>query len=522
METILQTELDVWLEQLDQRKSTWREMPDAKRAALLGRIRHDTRRIAELWVDVCCELKGIDPNSDRAGEEWAMGPMIFMRNLRLLEQRLHAPKRNLAGRVNRTLPGDPWDLLQWPILRGETWSGDLGTAPDVSGKLGLVLGAGNVSSIGATDVLYKMFVENQVVLLKMNPVHEPLGPVLEQAFACLIESGFLKIVSGGAREGALACQHPKVEALHVTGSHHTYEAIRKSAPGKPITAELGCVSPVLIAPGKWKPWELAYQAKHVANMLTTNAGFNCNAAQVLVTSRRWPQREKFLDELRRALAKVAPRPAYYPGARERYDGLLTQYPQAQRLGQPAPESIPWTLVPDLDPEAEQKAFQEEAFCGVLYETALDHGEEDFLLRAADFANRRLWGNLSCSILIHPSSQKTQPWRRALEGLDYGAVGINIWPGLIFALVNLPWGAFPGNTPDDIQSGVGFVHNTAGVPNPEKAVLYAPFWTPVKMPWQAGFSRMKPLARALTEFETSPSWPALARAHWEFLRGGVGM
>jgi hypothetical protein len=522
MEAILETQLDVWLDELEQRKEAWKHTTVAKRVALLGRLRHDTYRVAEEWVETCCRLKGIDPKSQRAGEEWAMGPMIVIRNLRLLEKQLQTPARHASARVTRSLPGDSWDLFQWPIFRGETWSGDAGTSPDVSGKLGLVLGAGNVSSIGATDVLYKMFIENQVVLLKMNPVHEALGPVMEQAFACLIESGFLKIVSGGAREGALAVQHPKVETIHVTGSHHTYEAIHKLVPHKWITAELGCVSPVIVAPGKWSSRQLAYQARHVAGMLTTNAGFNCNAAQILVTSKQWAQRDKFLDEVRRALGKVASRPAYYPGARDRYAGVLKEYPQAERLGPPGEDAITWTLVAGLDPEQPQRAFQEEAFCGVLYETALDHGEEDFLLRAADFCNRKLWGNLSASILISPASQKTQPWRRALEGLNYGAVGVNIWPGLIFALVNLPWGAFPGNTPDNIQSGLGFVHNTTGVLNPEKAVLYGPFWTPLKMPWKSGFPRMRSMARALTDFEYMPSWKTLLKAHWEFFRGGVGM
>src|SRR5688572_27927446 len=40
-----------------------------------------------------------------------------------------------------------------------------------SGRVGLVLGAGNVSSIAPMDVLYKLFVDNEVCVLKMNPVN---------------------------------------------------------------------------------------------------------------------------------------------------------------------------------------------------------------------------------------------------------------------------------------------------------------------------------------------------------------
>ena len=50
------------------------------------------------------------------------------------------------------------------------------------GRVALVLGAGNVSSIGPMDALYKLFVEDRVVLYKMHPVNAYLGPLLERGF----------------------------------------------------------------------------------------------------------------------------------------------------------------------------------------------------------------------------------------------------------------------------------------------------------------------------------------------------
>lgn len=522
MEAITAPALDGWLDDLTRALPAWQATGLERRLNYIRQLRKDCYRMAARWAEVCCEIKGLNPKSQIAGEEWAIGPMIMLRNLRLLEKQLQTPVRE-GGRVVRSLPGDKWDFLQWPILRGETWS-EPGHSPaqPVRGKVGLVLGAGNVSSISATDVIYKMFIEDQVVLLKMNPVHEALGPVMEEVFHCLIQDGFMRVVSGGGAEGALACQHPKVEALHITGSHHTYEAIRKSVPDKPITAELGCVSPVLVAPGRWSARQLSYQARHVAGMLTTNAGFNCNAAQVLVTSRQWPQREAFLAEVRRALSKVPARQCYYPGALARHAAIVRDNPQAEQLGPPAPGCVSWTLVPGINPDSDHPGFTQEAFCGVLYETSLDLPYTEFLLGAADFVNEKLWGNLSCSMLISHEGQRTQPWRRALENLRYGAVGVNIWPGLIFALVNLPWGAYPGNTDDDIQSGVGFVHNTANVGSVQKTVLYGPFYTPLRMPWQSGFARWSGLARALTDFEYEPGFKNVLKAHWQALRGGLGM
>src|SRR5207248_6944156 len=86
------------------------------------------------------------------------------------------------------------------------------------GKVALVLGAGNVSSIGPMDILYKLFVEDQVVLLKTNPVNAYLGPLIEESFRALVEPGFLRVVYGGAEEGAYLCNHVGIDDIHITGS----------------------------------------------------------------------------------------------------------------------------------------------------------------------------------------------------------------------------------------------------------------------------------------------------------------
>src|SRR5207302_9709720 len=106
------------------------------------------------------------------------------------------------------------------------------TKGDAPGRVCLVLGGGNVSSIPAMDVLYKLFVEDEVVLLKMNPVNEVLGPVLGEALKPLASGGWLAIVYGGADVGAHAAEHPKIDALHVTGSDRTYDAIVWGKDGK--------------------------------------------------------------------------------------------------------------------------------------------------------------------------------------------------------------------------------------------------------------------------------------------------
>src|SRR5207248_1295933 len=61
------------------------------------------------------------------------------------------------------------------------------------GSVCAVLGAGNVSSIPATDVLHKLFAEGRACVLKMNPVNEYVGPFLERGLAPLVQNGFLRV-----------------------------------------------------------------------------------------------------------------------------------------------------------------------------------------------------------------------------------------------------------------------------------------------------------------------------------------
>jgi hypothetical protein len=288
--------------------------------------------------------------------------------------------------------------MLYPATRAEVWMPPGRTAGEVMGQqawayreprpepvVELVLGAGNVSSIALRDLLYGMFVENRVVVLKCNPVNDYLAPHWERAFRALVEAGFLRIVTGDAAAGAYLAGHPDVGHIHMTGSDKTFEAVvfgpgpdgaARKARGKrlvevPVTVEGGNVSPVIIVPGRWSSAELRYQAAHLATMLANNAGFNCNAARVIVTAAAWPQRQAFLDALEHALGSLPPRRAYYPGAAELHAAFLQRHPDARRLGKDGEGTLPWTLVRGADPhDPEDPCFTTEAFCSLMAETAL--------------------------------------------------------------------------------------------------------------------------------------------------------
>jgi acyl-CoA reductase-like NAD-dependent aldehyde dehydrogenase len=547
-------DVDAAVARVAAKKDDWLKVGIPGRIGYLRRCLEGVLEVAEGWVADGCRLKGIRPGDPLEGEEWLAGPMVTARNLRLLIQALEAGgqptppevrERPDGQKVARVFPADARDKIMFAGFTAEVWIEPGKPAsqgaiyrerPAAPGKVALVLGAGNVSSIPPMDVLYKLFAENEVCVLKMNPVNAHVGPHLARAFRSLVDDGFLAIVYGGAEVGGHLATHPRIDTLHVTGSDRTYDAIvwgkdpdeqrRRKAAGDPVnrrpfSAELGCVTPVLVVPGPWSEAELDYQARHVAGMVAQNASFNCNAAKIVVTARGWPQREAFLGKLHAALARAPARKAYYPGAAQRYQAFLERYPQARPLGAAGPDVVPWTVIPQVKADKGEYALSTEAFCGVLAETDLDATDErSFLAQAADFANERCWGTLSCSVLVHPRTERAHAREvdQLVADLRYGGIAINCWPGVVYALVSPSWGAFPGHAPEDIQSGAGVVHNAFLFDFPQKSVVRAPFIIKPTPAWFPDHRTLHELGRRLLAMEADPGWGKLARVAFAALRG----
>jgi acyl-CoA reductase-like NAD-dependent aldehyde dehydrogenase len=343
------------------------------------------------------------------------------------------------------------------------------------------------------DLLYKLFVENQVVVMKTNPVNEYLRPHLERGLAPLAAAKCLQIVSGGAEAGERLVAHPGIDDIHLTGSAAVHDRIVWGAPGdeqarrkargtprvtRRVTSELGCVTPVIVVPGAWPDRALDYHAAHVATMIANNASFNCNAAKVIVTWRAWPQRHTFLSRVRRVLAGVPPRAAYYPGSERTHEAVLRVHPDAERIGATTAGTLPWTAVLDVDPATpDDPVFAREAWCSLFAETALDGRDAaEFLDRAVAFCNERLWGTLSATILVDPGTERAMgtAFERRVAALRYGSIGINVWSAFSYAIGATTWGAFPGHPLDDIGSGRGVVHNTRMFDRAERSVVRGPF------------------------------------------------
>ena len=542
-------ELDAAVAELAARRATWMGVSVAARIALVDELVRDVATHAERWAAACMEAEGLDPRTPASAEEWLVGPYLTLRQLRLLRRalvdierggvpRIPGPVRALPdGRAAaRVFPADRFDRLMYLGASGEVWmqpgvtpAGLAATqavayrSPDAGGVC-LVLGAGNVSSIAPLDAVYKLFVENRVVILKTHPALAYLGPILEAAFGVLVRGGWLRIVHGGAVEGAHLVHHPQVDEVHITGADHSYRAIvygsglegaaRRAQDQplvtKPISAELGNLTPVIVVPGAWTNAEIDLQADNVASMLTNNAGFNCTAIRLLVTQADWPLRRPFLDAVRERLAKTEVRRAHYPGAADRYDAFMATHPEAERYGTRDATHLPWALISDLDPRRrDDPCFTTEAFCSVTGEVPIpSDGVADYLARAVAFVNESVAGTLNATLIANPASLRHSEIgpaiERAIADLRYGTVGLNHWSGIGYALGITPWGAYPGHTRTDIGSGVGVVHNSLMFSRVEKTVLRGPFRPFPKPIWFGSHRTAHRMAPRMVAFERHPS------------------
>ncbi len=101
------------------------------------------------------------------------------------------------------------------------------------------------------------------------------------------------------------------------------------------------------------------------------------------------------------------------------------------------------LITDVDAHSGASILTDEVFAGVLGVVRLPGKTvEQFLHNAVEFANDVLPGNFGAVITIDPKTRKqnAQAFDDAVAHLRYGAIGINAWTGMAFALAT--WGCFP--------------------------------------------------------------------------------
>jgi acyl-CoA reductase-like NAD-dependent aldehyde dehydrogenase len=556
------TQVDQALVELQDHARAFAQLAPREKARLLRDLLGRVIDAAPRMVAASCQAKGIDPQSALAGEEWFGGPVTIVNDVSALARSLDDVAKRGAPRLPfrsvRERDDGRVDVRVFPMRGSDAqllagFSCDVRLAPglrprdvraqqaafyqvkDPEGAVSLVLGAGNVASIPAMDTLHELFVEGRVVALKMSPVNAYLAPILNDMLAPLVNQGFVRILCGDGQVGSYLAQHEAVRHVHVTGSQRTHDTIVWGSPGpeqderrarnepvlrKTITSELGNISPVIVVPFLYSERELWFQARNIATQMVNNASFNCNAAKMLVLARGWAQRDKFVAELCRALAQVRPRKAYYPGAFDRHAALTNERDNVRRIGSCGPDELPWTLIEKLDGSSpDEPLFSTEPFCAILSEVSVGSDDPvEFLSAATKFCNDKLWGTLSASIVCH-SVLEDDPvvgaaLERTIDELRYGAVALNHWPAFVYGTVTAPWGGHPSSTLANVQSGLGFVHNTLMLGNIEKAILRGPLTSFPRPPLFYDHRKMDVVGERLMRYNAWPGWtrlPAVAAA-----------
>lgn len=290
--------LDGVLESLDSRKDEWATLPVSEKVELLKSVRRCLKEHAREWVEATARGKKLEMGNPLVVEEWATGPYPLAVALNALIDTLtsltkgqtklpgHVRTRPDGQVVAKVFPHAWSDNLLMNGVSAEVWM-DPEVTPEnlvdhtallykkqnVSGKVSLVLGAGNVASVCPLDVLYMMFAKGYVVLAKLNEVNDCMYVALEKIFKPLIDAGYLHYVCGNIEVGKYLTDHDLVEHIHMTGSAKTHDAIlwgvgeegkeRKRANNprltKSITSELGGIGAVIVVPGPWTKADIEYQ-----------------------------------------------------------------------------------------------------------------------------------------------------------------------------------------------------------------------------------------------------------------------
>ena len=565
------SDLDKAINILNTNKDNWVNLPISEKIPLFKSLSSKTSSVAKDWVDAAVKAKSINVDSPLSGEEWTSGPWALIYGaesmvgtLTALDRGKNPPIGKIRSRPDGQLVANifPYNIYHHLLLSGiraEVWMqknvnkdnfddhiAQVYKSNSQNGNVSLVLGAGNVSSIPPLDVLDRLFAHLSVSILKMHPVNDYLKDIFEKIFEDFISAGFVQIVSGGADVGKYLCNHEEIDHIHITGGAKTYNSIvfgsgeegekRKNQGeikiNKTITAELGCVTPIIVVPGPWSKADIKYQAENIATQKLHNASFNCIAGQVLVLPENWNLSNDLLEEVKSTISSTKLREPYYPGANDRHDAVKQTYGNCEQIDKNG--SFSRLLVTDLDYKSSNEyLFNNEVFVGALAQTFLPgESPKDYLLNTIKFCNEKLWGSLGANIIIHPKTIKQlgPDLENIISELKYGSIGINTWCAMAFLTAECTWGAFPGHTANDIQSGNGVVHNTRLFDKPEKTVVYAPF-SPFprnllkgemhmfpKPPWFITNKQAHNVSRRFTYFQAKPGPFHLPGLFFDALRG----
>ena len=532
-----QLDLDRNITTLRINSSDLANISNAEMVSLLNQMIQNIKGAANYWVKLSAEKKGI-LHKHKVGEEWLGGPFASIIALQYyieyLENKsnLDVEKYDEVTNSYKVFPNKFTEKLTFPLLNSEIRFNKTMTFEQIneyrgfnqrlgkkSGSVTLVLGAGNVSSIPFLDVLFHLVAKRSSILLKLNPVNDYLNPIFQKVFYDFIQRGFISVINGDVPTSKYLCEHSSIDEIHLTGSNFTYENIvygkklndreRKLSTfpkynKKPIFSELGNVTPIIVHPGKWSKSEIKFQARKIVTAKLNNSGFNCIAAQVVVLPKDWHSKEKLIHYIKHYLKKVGDTTSYYPGSIDTLKELQNNNNYEQINDHMC--STPF-MISDLD--SEESFSKEEVWNSTLYFKEIEYSDyESFANNSINYVNNELWGNLGVTVLMKDSYKKRnyEVIENYKNNLNYGTVAINEWAAIAFIIPTMPWGGYPGNKDNDIQSGQGYVHNAFFFESPQKGIVETKFRFSrfVDPPWFVDNKKAHRLFKNLTYYQANKS------------------
>ena len=530
--SLTKLEIDRFITTLRTKSKEFNSISDVQLASMLEETISNIKEVSFFWATICSDNKGTTKTSAE-GEEWLGGPFAsvlatqyYIKSL-TNDDDLAEKKYNSEENSYKVFPNNFTERITFPfidakVIFNKSMSFDdinkyrgFSKRYDIDPSITLVLGAGNFSSIPYLDVLYHLITRKSVILLKLNPVNEYLKPVFEKVFQNFIERGYIIVTTGNIDESKYMATHQGINHIHLTGSDKTFEDIvygreltekeRKSKSlskinNKPITSELGNVTPIIIHPGKWSTSDIKYQARKIVTAKLNNNGFNCIAAQVVVLPDGWGQTDTLIKFVKHYMSKAKERKAYYPESIERLEKLEKDkgYERVNALS---------CVTPHLTREikAYSKFEIDEVWSSTIYFKKIEYTSvEDFAKKAIDYCNDELWGNLGVSVIIKDHDRKFNKHITNLyvDKLNYGTVAVNEWAAIGYIIPQLPWGGFPGNRDNDIQSGQSVVHNSMLFESPLKGVVNTKFRISriIDPPWFVTNKKARRLFKNLTYYQ----------------------
>ena len=503
--TISNIEIDRNINTLRVKSKEFSQIDNIKLASMFEETISHIKEVSHYWATVSSQNKGII-ETDAEGEEWLGGPFASVFGLQYYIDFLKGNNKNLNKELYdsnlnsyKVFPNNILEKIFFPFISAEVkfnknlsfneiekyrgFSMRYSHDPSVT----LVLGAGNVSCIPLLDAIYHIVTKKSVVYIKLNPVNDYLLPVYEKIFSNFIALGYMVITKGTLKESQYMVEHKGIDHIHLTGSDITYENIvygRKlneddksknnlqKRNKKSFSSELGNVTPIVIHPGKWTNSELKFQARKIVTAKLNNGGFNCISAQVVVLPDNWNKTEKLIKYVKQYMKNVDDRLSYYPNSLKVLNNLEKDK-NYERLNEDS------CATPHLSREikAYSKYETSEVWGTSIYFKKIEYTNENkYVDDAINYCNNTLWGNLGVTILFkkYKSKKNKRHLEKYINEMKYGTVAINEWSALGFIIPTLPWGGYPGNKDNDIQSGQDFVHNSLFFESPLNGIVYSKF------------------------------------------------